>query len=796
MRDVDEGGGDPSVVASGHASVAAGDIHAPVTVHTNYVVHAAPPMPARWPHQVGRIPLRAGSFQERAEAVRLAGVLEGGGTAVVGPAGGVRAGGVLTGLGGVGKTQLAADYARSAWSGGELDVLVWITAASAEAVAAGFAQAGTEVLGAEREGAAEAFLAWLEPKAEERPCRWLVVLDDVGDPDDLRGGWPPQSPHGRTLVTTRRRDAALSGGGRRLVEVGVFTADEALAYLTEALAARDRHEPEGELRALAADLGHLPLALSQAAAYLIDAGISVTDYRALLADRTRPLADTALAVLPDDQTHAVSAAWALSIERADALHPVGLAAPMLGLAAFLDANGIPETVLTGTPARAHLAPTRALPAPKRSRRWWARLMRSTAATTATEPVSAVTEADAVAALRVLHRLGLITHDPETPHQAVRVHQLLQRAVRDTLDPIPHASAAADALLAVWPDIETDIALAQALRANTTALSGHALDLLHRPVAHPVLSKAGNSLGFSGQAAAARDHFQHLVESATNHLGPDHPDTFDARSDLAYWQWQARDLVGAVAAYEELLADQLRVLGPDHPDTLNTRGSLALSRGAAGDVVGAVAAHEELLADQLRVHGPDHPYTRIALLNLATGRAQARDVAGAVAAYGELLADQLRVLGPDHPDTLNTRGIFLFWRAQDGDAAGAVTAYEELLADQLRVLGPDHPDTLDTRNVLAFWRGWAGDAAGAAAAFEELRADQLRVLGPDHPDTLDSRDGLAMWRGRAGDVEGAVTAYEELLADQLRVLGPDHPDTLYTRNELAAWREELEDTDDE
>ncbi|WP_369780062.1 hypothetical protein [Streptomyces sp. R33] len=90
-----------------------------------------------WPHQVGVIPLPARSFQHRGEGDRLREAVEGGGTAVLSQ--------VLTGMGGVGKTQLAADYARAAWDDGGLDVLVWVTASARSAVVSGFAQAGVEL---------------------------------------------------------------------------------------------------------------------------------------------------------------------------------------------------------------------------------------------------------------------------------------------------------------------------------------------------------------------------------------------------------------------------------------------------------------------------------------------------------------------------------------------------------------------------------------------------------------------------------------------------------------------------
>ncbi|MFE5375679.1 hypothetical protein [Streptomyces mirabilis] len=152
------------------------------------VQQAAPRTPVTWPHQVGVLPPRALSFQHRAEADQLRAAVDSGGTAVLTQ--------VLTGTGGIGKTQLAADYARTAWDSGGVDVLLWISASSRSAITAGYARAGVELLAADPrdpEQAARVFLAWLEPKAGQEPCQWLVVLDDVVDPADMRGLWPPAS---------------------------------------------------------------------------------------------------------------------------------------------------------------------------------------------------------------------------------------------------------------------------------------------------------------------------------------------------------------------------------------------------------------------------------------------------------------------------------------------------------------------------------------------------------------------------------------------------------------------------
>ncbi|WP_416906004.1 tetratricopeptide repeat protein [Micromonospora echinospora] len=149
--------------------------------------------------------------------------------------------------------------------------------------------------------------------------------------------------------------------------------------------------------------------------------------------------------------------------------------------------------------------------------------------------------DIVDAFDNLTRLSLTTTDPEA--STVRIHGLLQRVVREAT-PTDHtaklAITAADALHAIWPAIERGREHAQALRANTTALHTHAGPLLLNPThgVHPVLFTAGRSLGDTGQVTAAITYFHTLHESATHHLGPDHPDTLTTRNNLAHWRGEA------------------------------------------------------------------------------------------------------------------------------------------------------------------------------------------------------------------------------------------------------------------
>ncbi|MFE2039164.1 hypothetical protein ACFXBB_39290 [Streptomyces scopuliridis] len=146
---------------------------------------------------------------------------------------------------------------------------------------------------------------------------------------------------------------------------------------------------------------------------------------------------------------------------------------MLQLAAMLDPNGIPAPVLTAPSALAYLTEHRTLGEDCSGRGRQASVQ------------------DAAGALRCLRRLSLIDHTPATSHQAVRVHNLIQRAILDSLPADQQdrlARTVADALADAWPEVERDTVLASALRANAEALTSRAYDALWHPDAHFVLNQ--------------------------------------------------------------------------------------------------------------------------------------------------------------------------------------------------------------------------------------------------------------------------------------------------------------------
>lgn len=399
----------------------------PPTSHRSAAPIEKPPLV-----QVGLVPPEADSFQSREVASWLEQATVEDGTVVLCQ--------VLAGMGGVGKTQLAAAYARRARS--RVELVVWAVAASASAVIDVYADAAVRLGLCDRddpERAARAFLAWAA--MSDRP--WLVVLDDVQEQQALRGWWPPANEVGTTIVTTRLRGLAPPGLRPQNIEVDVYTTDEARSYLEDRTPNTDPDERDELIK----DLGQLPLALTQATAYMTQQDMGCARYRELLRDRLLVQVVPEERDLTDEHQHIISATWDLSISQADQARPAGIARPLLNLISFLDPNGIPAVVLTSQPALNYLA------------------------THLADPGDEANSGIVDQALRVLHRYNLITHDRTSTHQEIRVHQLVQRAIREALPIRQHnglAHAAADALDAVWPPVDRN-PLGQALRANTVTL---------------------------------------------------------------------------------------------------------------------------------------------------------------------------------------------------------------------------------------------------------------------------------------------------------------------------------------
>jgi hypothetical protein len=479
----------------------------------------------------------------------------------------------------------------------------------------------------------------------------------------------PPAGRGRVLITSRNQ---IWPPGQAL-EVPVLDPHVAAEFLVSRTGDPDRRAALD----LAGELGGLPLALEQAAAYVQASGDSLADY---LASFRRRRADVLGRGEPIGYSQTVATTWRLAFEDLRQASPG--AAGLLRLLACC----APEAV----PLRLLLQPRPGLDG---------KLGPDVAPALMPLLENRLAAGDAVAALR---RYSLVTPAGDGLWS---VHRLVQAV---TIDQMPGDLAgqwrqAAAALIEAAIPADTDPPETWPVCA---ALLPHARVALADD--SDGMARIANYVGESGSYAAARDLECKIADAVERVLGAEHPDALTARARLASWTGAAGDFAGARGLFAALLPACERVLGAEHPDTLITRGNLARWTGAAGDPAAARDQFAALLPVGERVLGAEHPDTVDVRARLAWWTGQAGDPAAARDQFAALLPIGERVLGAEHPETLITRGNLARWTGEAGDPAAARDLFAALLPVGERVLGAEHPATLDGRRELARWTGQAGD----------------------------------------------------------------------------------------
>jgi tetratricopeptide (TPR) repeat protein len=651
-----------------HPVLPPGDSPGQVTGGPAGVPMDVPPRPAdEVPAVVGDIPQEPAGFQPRADLLGMLGAPPGNRRVSV-----VHA---VTGMRGVGKTQVAAAYARARivdrWR-----LVVWVNAEDRTTVLGGLAAAavalGLDDGSGDAAAAGRAVRHWLETGG--RHC--LLVFDNAIDPEDLLP-FIPAVGEARVLITSDQQSMADQGAG---VAVDVFTEAEALAFLARRTGSAD---VEGA-RLLAGELGRLPLALAQAAAVIAAQRLDYPAYLRRLRDT--PVDQLLLRVSGGQYPHGLAAAVLLSLDAVQTGDDAGACAALMGLVSVLSAAGVSRALL-------HMAA-------------------HTGALTGQRPTGGRSSDVVDEALGHLAGSSLLTFSVDG--SSVTAHRLVMRVVRERLAHQGHLKATcqaaaaalqarADSLRQVWQDRAAHRDLVEQIMA----LYEHSAPCRGEPggeLTQAMMKLRGRAvvvlLEFGDSAAQALQVAAPLLADWEHFQGPAHPDTVASRAAAAVAYQEAGRAAEAIPLHERALADQERILGPDHPDTLNTRNNLAGAYHDVGRAAEAIPLLERTLADRERILGPDHPATLGSRNNLAAIYDENGRIAEAIPLLERTLADRERVLGSDHPHTLQSRGSLAAVYRDVGRVAEAIPLFERALADRERILGPDHPDTLRTRKSLA------------------------------------------------------------------------------------------------
>ncbi|MFE5730619.1 tetratricopeptide repeat protein [Streptomyces sp. NPDC056528] len=645
------GGGAAGAEASGERAVAAGGAIGRVNTgdHVTQVEHATL-LPAEAltvaPAGLVHLPERTRLFVGRARELAL--LSEDGGP--------VR---VIHGLGGIGKSTLAARWAADRVT--DHTVVWWITAETPAELDAGLADLARamqpSLVGALPEDALrERALQWLATHEG-----WLLVLDNVSDPADLRP-LLARAVGGRILVTSRRATGWRDIG--RTVALEVLGPEEAAELF------RGLCDADDGLDRLCEELGCLPLALKQAAAYCAEAGIAPRTYLELLAEY--PAEMFAATAEGGEAARTLARVWQVTLDR---LADTPLAVAVLRIIAWWAPEGISRRLLQplGTPLE-------------------------------------VTEA-----VRRLAAHSMITLRGEE----LDVHRLVQAVVRADRT-VEGAREAAVRLLAMCavpePDWETAV--------HAEALAGHVDPAEETEPEAELFHLAGVAFGVNTVMHRALPLCERAANSLHRLRGSDHPSTMSAMQHCALVMRWAGDSARAIELLAKVLTDRLRVLGPDDPDTLQARESLAIILRSQ-DPQRAVDLLSENVAQWQRLMGPEEPRTIRARFMLLEARP---DSGFAVAPLEKLVEEAERASPEDHGLQVLIKRTLVLELSNAGETERALALAEQITEEARYRSGPSDPDVLLSRLITVQVLKKAGQEDRGRALASQLLKDCTRVLG--------------------------------------------------------------------
>ncbi|MER6348222.1 tetratricopeptide repeat protein [Streptomyces sp. NPDC001595] len=577
------------------------------------------------------------------------------------------------GLGGIGKSTLAARWAAE--HTGVFNPVWWINAETTAALDAGLADLAialqpvpADVLS--REVLRERAVQWLA--AHEG---WLLVLDNVSSPTDVKD-LLARAAGGRFLITTRR--ATGWQGIAESLALDVLS----LAEATE-LFARVQGGTAADAEGLCRELGCLPLAVEQAAAYCTEAGITAGEYAELLARCPDRMFASAAEGGSSERT--VARVWRITLDR---LADTPLAEVVLRTIAWWASDGIP---------RAYLDPLGGPP-------------------------------DVTDAIRRLAAHSMISlHDDGT----ISVHRLVQAVARS--EGVDHAHTAARLLLDAGLEVRHVAAEGRWL-AHLDALTS-CTEPENDGTFSVHLFGVGASIQLHFDTARSIDLSERAVAAAERVCGPRDEATLEARGHLAHTYGLTGDHERAISLSERNVADHVRAFGRRDPRTFRARARLADELRHAGRLPDALSLAAKNARRAERALGADAETTleawsvwAEALVERAEGDA-GRFARPACDALEELLDRAVSATGPDSRVTWKVRNSLVWARTAAGDVGGAAARYEELVESRERVRGDTDRLTLQSRTDYArFLWGPAGDPARAREVVVPLLADWERLLG--------------------------------------------------------------------
>jgi tetratricopeptide (TPR) repeat protein len=709
----------------------------------------------------------------------------------------------LDGLGGVGKTQLTLEFVWQHNKG--YNGVAWFNAESQERLTEDYIRLGLELNIIHQddkydiEKRALRVKSWLEVS---KRAGWLLVYDNAPNYKGIGELIPTKG--GKVLVTSRY----AKGWPQDNIQVNVFTPDESRAYIEKTLGYKALDTEQ--VNQLAKTLGHLPLALAQACAYIKKIQVGIARYlesyetrkEELLSDKT--LTDQTLK--PDSIRAIVYITWDITIKaiRKESI----LADRWLAICAYLNSNDIPNLLLKTFSNNSENNPNNEIyEAALGTLSSYSMLFINEQSSSASihrlvqEVILLKAEAEEklkniIASLKLFQEYFPYrgqTHEGYTKKRKLLPHL---EAFLSNLDAWPKTATlelkkymeedCLENVLFLMYDIYNDLGNWQKARemlerALTIEEFRYGYD--HQSTLTTRDNMAG-VLSNQGKYDEALQAYQEVFDKRKDLLGPEHPSTLTTQNNMAGVLSYLGKYEEALQAYEEIFDKEKDLLGPEHPNTLTARHNMASVLSKQGKYEEALQAYQEVFDIWKRELGPEHPSNLTTRNNMAGVLSKQGKYKEALQAYQEIFDKRKDLLGPEHPSTLTTWNNMAEVLSKQGKYEEALQAYQVVYDKRKDLLGPEHPDTLSTRNNMALVLSKQGKYKEALQAYQEVFDKRKDLLGPEHPDTLSTRNSMAGVLSEQGKHEEALKVYQEVFDKTKDLLGPEHPDTLTTRNNMT------------
>ena len=652
-----------------------------------------------------------------------------------------------------------------------------------------------------------------EPKADilqlvyrwlcnEENGRWYMIFDSADDLDvfcdakvtasgQALSTYLPQSQNGSILITTRYKKVAwkLAGDNRSIIEVGAMTQTDALSLLEKKLGVQPATDAATEL---VAELDWMPLAISQAAAYIqqMESRSSVQKYLEKFRKSERWKSSLLQHEVEDlrrdgEVSNSILKTWHISFDHIRSKRPS--AADLLSLMSFFDRQGIPEWLLK--------------PPEKGDRQEGSNNNNDHAESSdeGSESDESDTSADVAFEMAfdkdilTLRNYSLVITTNEDG-DVFEMHRLVQLSTRTWLK----ASGLLERFKRLYiarmqafpePDYSNWKTCQQLFPHVETAANNRPTDEESCLKWASILHYGGWYAETQGRYDVASEILKKAMAARERILGSEHELTMSS----AVVKWMVLDGRGLHKEAEvlamQVLEARTKVLGVEHPDTLTSMNNLASTYRNQGRWDEAEKLDTQVLEMMKRVLDIDHPHTLTSMNNLAsTYRNQGRwDEAEKLDT--QVLEMMKRVLDIDHPHTLTSMNNLAstYWNQGRWDEAEKLGM--QVLEISKRVLGIDHPGTLASMNNLASTYRNQGRWDEAEKLDTQVLEMMKRVLDIDHPHTLTSMNNLASTWYSQGRCQVAIDLMEDCFDRRRQTLGHDHPHTRDSQAFLDDWKAE-------